>query len=177
MRIFHVALLIAAFAANLHAQGTLIFNNRFSTNIFAPVFDVDGVTMLSGTNYFAQLYAGPLGTAESALVAVGKPVPFRTDKGAGSWRTTEVTVPSVRSVERGTVQVRVWFNRGGALKSYEAALAEGALHGKCPPFPSLPLGGGMGLPPGIINNSRATNNLPPIVCTAGKEPAGVPQQR
>jgi hypothetical protein len=177
MRKLHVAILTLGLAANLHAQGTLMFNNRISSNIFAPVFDVDGATMLSGTNYFAQLYAGPAGAAESALVAVAKPVPFRTDQGAGSWRMTEVAVPSVRPGEGATLQVRVWFNRGGAIKSYEAALREGVLHGKCPPFPSLPLGGGMGLPPSIINNARATNNLPPIVCTAGADPPRAAPER
>jgi hypothetical protein len=172
MRTLPVPLLITLFAANLHAQGTISFANRISSNIFTPVFDVDRTTKLDGTNYSAQLYAGPPGTAESALQAVGKPVPFRSGKAAGSWHGTEVVIPSVGPGQPATLQVRVWFNQAGRLDSYEKAVAAGVVRGKSPPFPSLPLGGGMRFPPGIINNSRPTNNLPPIICISGKEPAG-----
>ena len=59
--------------------GTIDFRNRNffsgSTNFNAPVFDLDGTTLLSGTQYVAQLYAGPsLDSLRPAGQAVQAPV-------------------------------------------------------------------------------------------------------
>jgi hypothetical protein len=84
----------------------------------------------------------------------------------------DVAIPKVLPGQTAALQVRVWFNQGGAIPTYEAALAAKVLHGKCPLFTSLPLGGGTPprFSPFIINNAKASNNMQAIVCTLKPEP-------
>ena len=121
-----LAIALAAIAAQ--AQGTINFQTRIGS-IDAKVFQADGTTALAGTGYSIQLFAGPAGAAESALVAVGSPiVGFRTGGAAGypSVTSTTVTVPGVAPGQRATFQVRAWDNAGGTITSWEAASLKGA---------------------------------------------------
>lgn len=91
----------------------------------APVFDVDGVTPLSGSNYLAQLYAGP--TLDS-LRPVGEPSPFYAGFLSGFFRPQVVTLPDVAPGQTALAQVRVWEAARGA--TYEEARALGGKFGR-----------------------------------------------
>ncbi|HVY72119.1 MAG TPA: hypothetical protein VHH73_19450, partial [Verrucomicrobiae bacterium] len=108
-------------------QGTVTFLNYGSWGSKAPVYDTDGTTLLSGTNYVAELYAGA--TADS-LVPAGTPFPFRTGIGAGYFdpgidSTRFVPVPAG---DPAYCQFRVWDITFGM--TYEEAVAAGSKHGQ-----------------------------------------------
>lgn len=113
-----VASLLVATVAAL-AQGSVNFLTKVTAAvppINAPVHDVDGTTLLSGTSFWAQLYWGP--TADS-LAAVGSPVNFKTSILAGYVNAGAVTMESSTAV---FVQMRAW---NAPYATYEAALNVG----------------------------------------------------
>jgi hypothetical protein len=107
------------------AQGQLVFSNRtIDGRMDAPVFAVDCRTLLTGSDYLAQLYVGQ---QVDSLSPVGPVLPFRTGIRAGYITATLVTTPFV---PESTVfaQMRAWAAAGGP--SYEAAVAAGGKHGQ-----------------------------------------------
>jgi len=147
--IFVAALLAASLSA--YAQGTVAFNNRVVGIVDQPIFDVGGTIRLSGTAFFAQLYAGPAGAAESALVAIGAPTTFRTGAGAGYINAvSEVTVPGVAVGATAAIQMRAWDATFG---TYGAAEAGNGKIGKSNVFAVSGLGGqGPSGPPATAPN-------------------------
>jgi hypothetical protein len=110
--------------------GLLLFANRFTapppgTVVDAPFFDVDGTTRLSGSNFSAQLYAGP---TVALLRPAGLPVPFRTGLAAGYVSASTVTLPNVLPTSNAVVQVRAWD--ATRAFTFEEARAQGARFGK-----------------------------------------------
>jgi hypothetical protein len=96
--------------------------------MYAPVFDVDGLTKPAGTNFAAQLYAG---ATPEVLRAVGPPVGFRPPGTfAGTFRTVPRTVSDVSAPNRVFVQARVWETVWGT--SYEEARTRGGKFGFSP---------------------------------------------
>ena len=85
--------------------GTIDFASRQVGSFSAPVVDVDGKTLLSGSGYAAQLYAGP---DVGSMIPIGNPVAFRTESGAGHWFPGTQLIPGVKAGEEAWVQVRVW---------------------------------------------------------------------
>src|SRR5689334_16699050 len=109
------------------AGGTVVFNNRVVGQVVSPISDVDG-TLLSGTNFWAQLYSadGLTATADQ-LVAAGVPVSFRTGAGAGFVQSPgEVMVTSV-DTGPASVQLRAW---AGPFATYEDAKNGGGRYGE-----------------------------------------------
>lgn len=137
------AWMVAGSAAN--AQGTIYFNNRVLGSVDAPIF-ATCMTLASGDEWWAQLYAAPAGSPSSMLVAVGPAVNFRTGNAAGYVISPgEVTLPNVAPGARAQIELRVWAAPFG---SYEAARAAWAPAGASASFESLPLGGFVdGAPP------------------------------
>ena len=88
-------------------DGTVNFNTHAS-GVNAPVRDTDGTTLLSGAAFRAQLYAGPHGSIESALHAVGTPVAFLTGTSAGYVNGGTVTVTGIAGNTQAAIQMRVW---------------------------------------------------------------------
>lgn len=86
---------------------------------------MDGVTLLSGSNYVAQLYAGP--TVER-LRPVSAPTPFQSGLNAGYFYPQTVRIPTVGPGSNAIVQVRVWEWPKGS--TYEEARAFGGKFGK-----------------------------------------------
>lgn len=107
--------------------GRVLFANGLTSfsSLDAPVFDVDTVTPLNGSNYMAQLYAGP--TLE-LLRPVSAPSPFRSGFGAGYFYSRIVTLPNVPPGATAVLQVRAWDANKGS--SYEEARALGGRFGK-----------------------------------------------
>lgn len=126
------------------AQGTITFNNRVTGVIDVKIFNPDGITGLAGTGFSVQLYSGAAGAAESSLVAAPLIVStFRTGTAAGYFTSLgDVAVPGRATGLTASIQLRAWNNNGGAVTSYEAAVAGGFAAGKSNVFvTSTPLGG------------------------------------
>ena len=108
---------------------SLRFSNRLPQfGVDAPVFGLDGITRLSGTNYLAQLY---LGADEASLMPVGTPTPFLTGDDAGYWDPGTDAWMEIQNAAPGATlkaQVRVWEAAGGT--TYEETLDNGGLTGK-----------------------------------------------
>jgi hypothetical protein len=144
--IYVAALLVASLSA--YAQGTVAFNNRSLPAIDAPVFDVGGTVRLDGAAWFAQLYAGPVGTADTALAAIGSPTTFRTGAGAGYINAvSEIIVPGVAVGGTARIQMRAWDATFG---TYAAAQAGNGKIGSSSSFDVANLGGqGPAGPPAV----------------------------
>jgi hypothetical protein len=118
--------------------GEINFANWFvttQTNAL-PVFDVDGTTLLNGSEYVAQLYAGP---ALASLRPVGQPTPFQSGFYAGYFVPQTLTLGNVAPGSNAVVQVRVWDTAFGS--SFEAARAMGGRFGKSSIFQVVAGGG------------------------------------
>ena len=110
--------------------GQVLFGNGLcgswaGTTDPAPVYDVDGVTLLSGSNYVAQLYAGP---SVERLRPVSAPTPFQSGLKAGYFYPQTVRIPTVGPGSNAIVQVRVWEWSKGS--TYEEARAFGGKFGQ-----------------------------------------------
>jgi len=106
--------------------GTIDFRNKSTsgpTNINAIIFDLDGITPLNGSNYVAQLYAGP---SLVMLRPAGQPSPFQEGFNAGYFVPEIITLANVMPGSNVVLQVCAWDARYGT--SYEQARALG---GKC----------------------------------------------
>jgi hypothetical protein len=91
----------------------------------APIFDVDGQTKLTGTDFAAQLYAGP---SLETLRPCGEPSFFQAGFHAGAVYPQLVTIPHVQAGALAYIEVRAWQWSSGA--SYEEARALGGKFGK-----------------------------------------------
>lgn len=181
MKKITATLVLCGLATSLFAQGTIIFNNRVSGQVVAPVYgplgptdmtaltgntstgypagtqDYGGRPLLAGSGYYAQLFAGPQGTAEASLTPVpGSLVTFRTGGFAGfiAAPAEPLTIPGVPQGSVATMQLRVWDNQGGTVTTWAAAEAlwlSGAIAaGKSLLFDSPPLAGGITPPPNLL---------------------------
>jgi hypothetical protein len=120
--------------------GAVTFANRVVSLLDAPVFDTDGVTGLSGSNFVARLYAGP---SLELLRPVGQPSAFRTGSAAGYFYSQPVMLSNVAPGSNAVLQVRAWDTRMGC--SYEEARALGGKFGKSSLL-TLKVGGGLSTP-------------------------------
>ncbi|MBK7999000.1 MAG: immunoglobulin domain-containing protein [Verrucomicrobia bacterium] len=113
----------------INGGGTIDFRNRsiwFGTiSNHAPIFDFDGTTPLTSSNYLAQLYAG---TTLETLRPIGSPSPFRSGYDAGYFVSKILTLPHIPSNARVVTQVRVWEAEKGS--TYEDARAFGGKFGR-----------------------------------------------
>ncbi|MBI1178748.1 hypothetical protein GC207_15050 [bacterium] len=109
----------------------MVKNLDFTTHIGHPVYDVDGVTKLAGTNYLVQVYVGQ--TAES-MRAAGQPMSFYAesfpDTAHGIFFSSAARVPDIPAGENVFVQLKVWNVFDGL--TYEAARASGGKFGFSP---------------------------------------------
>ena len=109
--------------------GLIDFRNRnfFSgvTNIDARVFDLDGVTPLDGSNYVAQLYAGP---SLDLLRPAGQPTPFQSGVNGGFFVPPIVALANVAAGSNAVLQVCAWDATFGT--SYEQVRSTGGKFGK-----------------------------------------------
>jgi hypothetical protein len=123
---------------NILGGGTVYFANR-SGGIFVPIFDVDGVTRVSGPNFRALLYAG---ATMANLRPVGASAAFNTN---GNFAGGTRVIPDVAPGQAAYVQVRVWDNLSGT--NYDLALGAGGKAGASSIFSITT--GGSGAPPSL----------------------------
>jgi len=105
--------------------GAVLFSNYLPDSHDAPVFDVDGVTRLSGSNYVAQLYAG---RTPYTLYPVGDPRAFRSNSLAGYFFSASRIIPDVPPGGEAYIQTRAWDLRRG--QTFEECQARGGIFGK-----------------------------------------------
>jgi hypothetical protein len=99
------------------ADGMLVLAN-VGAGANAPINDWDGTNELFGPTFAADLYYGPLGTTDPALLTpLRQPTPFYTN---GYFLGGERVIPGYPFGLYITVQVRVWDAPDG--DSYEAVL-------------------------------------------------------
>ncbi len=143
------ALLAAALAAvSTLAQGTFRCANSsdgtFGIPFEAPLFDRDGVTQLTGSEYSVQFYAGPLGTSDENLAPVGPVVSMGNSEGVFN-HPDPVAVPGVPWKSKARIQMRVWDNEGGGRPTWESA----GVRGQSAAFDSPPLSNPSEFGPGL----------------------------
>ena len=155
-------------------QGQINFNTRVTSSslgtVNAPIYGPDvndpsssweGATppggyvgtTIAGTGFTAELWGGPAGSAEGALVLVGTTT-FRTNTSgifAGHVQSLAAapTVPGVPGGSLATFQLRVYDNVGGTITEW-AGVGPTTASGKSSLFsPAYPLGGGVVFPPNL----------------------------
>ncbi len=144
MRIVLLSIVVGWVAASAVAQGTVNFAN-IGVGLSAPVFDIDGVTRLSGDAFLSQLYVGATAT-ESSLTAVPGPAPLLSGANAGFYMGGTRTLSSFPPGSKPFCQVRTWASAGG--NSYDEALAAGKYAIKSAVFQiGMPLGNPNADPP------------------------------
>jgi hypothetical protein len=122
---------VAGFADHSFEHGYVIFNNNVFGSVNAPIYGFGGLP-LSGAGFTAQLFAGPVGTPESALAPIATTT-FRTGSLAGyvvaPVSAVAIHDPTISPGGQATFQVRAWDNLGGSIQSWDAALASPANRG------------------------------------------------
>ena len=108
-----VTLLVAVLAVcDLHGQGSVNFVT-IGAGVNAPATNFLTGQRVDGTNYLAQLFYGPAGTVENALISVNNP-PAHFGTGTLRGYITAATGGGVRTFEAlpagapATVQIRAW---------------------------------------------------------------------
>jgi hypothetical protein len=163
-----ITLALLASAVVGFSQGTLQIGNNFTGVLRAPIYGVDpadatraqsgqsalgvpagttvyGGPLLQGTGFTFALFAGPAGTAETALQLVTTAT-FRTGANgaipAGLINTVTAPINGVAAGQIAALQVRVWDNKGGTVSTWAAALGDATVaKGNSALFSSQALGG------------------------------------
>jgi hypothetical protein len=106
--------------------GSIKVANR---DVNAPVYDVDGMTLLGSTNFVEQTYVG---SSPEILRPLGPTGRFRTNSALRGFFTLAnfLQVPDVPPGSNAYVQARVWDSFYGA--TYEEARARGGKYGASP---------------------------------------------
>ena len=120
-------LLFVGSSSQAWGQGQIYFSNRVPASGIDARFIFSCGMIMEGPGYTAQLYAGPAGAAESALIPIFPTTTFGTGVKGGYFANPQtVTIPGVAPGQRGVFQVRVWDNAGGTILSWETATFKGA---------------------------------------------------
>jgi hypothetical protein len=105
-------------------QGTILFNNRVTGQVDAPVSRPDGTGAGAGIN--AQLFLVSGGTPVT-YTALTPATTFRSTSAAAAFYVTQpagpVTVPGVAAGNQATIVLRAW--EGAVGSSYDAATVKG----------------------------------------------------
>lgn len=167
------------------AQGQVVFNNRITNILIAPIFDVDSIdptivrhgntatgtpagaqqysgALLTGTGYTAQLFGGPTNSPVENLAALLPVTTFRPADAAGFVVPPAQTI-IVDGVPEGQVAkfvLRVWRNSGGFTNWQQVLTNASTPRGESLPFISPPLGGIFFAPPNLVGLQSFNLALP-----------------
>jgi len=120
MKTFFLTFLTGLSVLGALGQGTIDFANLNAAQpLNAPVYESDGVTKLSGSQFLAQLLGGPTADTLSPLATTG----FLTGNGAGYFLGGGITISTVPPGGTAWVAVEVWNTASGA--SFDEAKASG----------------------------------------------------
>jgi hypothetical protein len=118
MKVCALCLFVLLSIVAARAQGTVWFQN-IGPGFNAPVFESDGLTPLSGTQFMAELLGGPSANNLASIATTG----FLTGAFAGYFNGFEQTINSVAPNAMASVEVRVWNTASGS--SFLQAQASG----------------------------------------------------
>jgi len=109
-----ITLALVGACVSAFAQGTVNFAN-VGVGVNAPVYlgSLAGAK-LAGTAYLAQLFAGPAGSTEAALLPVGATANFLTGAQSGYFTGGARTIDGVAGGTAAVLQVRAWDAASGA---------------------------------------------------------------
>jgi hypothetical protein len=111
--------LVIGCGLSAYSQGTVDFANVSSLGVNAPVYESDGITKLSGSQFTAELFAGPSANSLTAISMIG----FGSGIRAGYFFGGVQTIDSVPGGGTAWIQVDVWNTANGA--SFPQAKASG----------------------------------------------------
>jgi hypothetical protein len=151
-----VTLAAVLVSVSTFGQGTILFNNRVTGQVDAPVSRPDGTGAGAGVN--AQLF---LVTGGSTYTALTPATTFRSTSAAAAFYVTQpaapVTVPGVAAGSQATIVLRAW--EGAVGSSYDTA----ALKGQSNPI-TISLGGvppvGAPIPDAVLTGLQAFALVP-----------------
>ncbi len=118
MKTVGAVFLLLAWNTVLRGQGLVIFCN-LGPGLNAPVFESDGLTKCSGSQFMAELLAGPAETSPSSIASIG----FLTGAGAGYYNAGVQTIYTVAPGAMAWAQVRLWNTASGL--TFDQAKASG----------------------------------------------------
>ncbi len=186
-------LTLLAGACAVHAQGTVSLANYLALSSYinvsykataaglggsstgpTPTLQNFASEVGNGNNWTVALYgAAGAGDASSTLLPLGISSTFAngvSDGVAGTWYTgVSAAVPGTVEGGQATVQLYAWYNGGGVLTTYAAALAAGVPTGESATATIASLGGtpvGGGTPvvpaslPATLGNFTVTTSVP-----------------
>lgn len=112
-------------SASIFGQGTILFNNRVTGQVDAPIRRQDGTGAGAGVN--AQLFLVTLSGPGATYTALNPATIFRTTSAAAAFYVQQpagpVIVPTVAPGQQATVVMRAW--EGAVGSSYDTALIKG----------------------------------------------------
>lgn len=154
-----VILAAALVSVSAFGQGTILFNNRVTGQVDAPVSRADGTGAGAGVN--AQLF---LVTGGSTFTALSPATTFRNSSAAAAFYVVQpsapVTVPGVPAGQQATIVMRAW--EGPVGSSYETTSV--FLKGQSPPI-TISLGGvpttGAPIPDAVLVGLQAFSFISP----------------
>ncbi len=158
---------IVGFIPGLIGQGLLEFSGAFYSSFlggFASqsqmAYDQDGVTVLRGTRFSAQVYAGKLGAPEDELAPLERVRSYGNFDGLllAEGTNNRVVIPGVPAGQSAQVQLRVWDNAGGTVTNWELA----QVRGRSVSFESGALGDGKKTAPPFLKVPESFQLLPAI---------------
>ena len=123
MKNFLLTCLFFTLCSFAYAQGTVYFSNiDIPAGVNAPVYESDGITKLSGSQFMAELLGGPSATSLASVATTS----FLTGNGAGYFVGGVGGLQAINTVSPGSmawVAVEVWNMASGA--SFQQAKASG----------------------------------------------------
>src|SRR5579883_864387 len=114
--------LIVMGCQGVFAQGTVYFSNYYGQQVNAPVYESDGTTPVSGSQFIAELFAGP---STNALQMIASTPFMQGPGGAGYFFGGTPAIPTVFPRNPAWVQVDVWNTVFGS--TFNLARASGAV--------------------------------------------------
>ena len=171
MKVFAECLVLITSAVAASGQGQVFFSNlghaALGGDPNAPVYMSDGVTKISGSQFMAELLAGPSMDNLASIAMTG----FLTGNGAGYFNGLAVAIPTVPYGNTAWVQVDVWNTASGV--TFGQAKSSGLPNSwwQSPVFTastSTP-DGGVPLPPGYLTGLGTS----PVYLNSVPEPSAL----
>ena len=121
-----IVLLISTLWRSVWAQGTIDFaNHDVLRGVNAPVYESDGITQLSGSQFMAELLVGSSASSLMSIALTG----FLTGNAAGYFDGAPLTVNGINPGSTAWVEARVWNTVSGS--SFLQAQVSGLANSWC----------------------------------------------
>ena len=148
--VVNLALALVCIAANLSAygQGTILFNNRVTGQVDAPLSRTDGTG--AGAGVMAQLFLVSSAGAAQTYIPLFPMTTFRTTSAAASYYVQQpaspVVVPGIPAGSQATVVMRAWEGGG----TYDDSMIRAQSVPVTITLGGIPPGGGAPIPDAVL---------------------------